>query len=314
MKKAGKVFMIIIICVAVLAVALIGFMKLLSAKTEQENKAAMENLRVTLHEGINDLEYAYGQDCKAEIKEYHERVDSDSFSEYVVYYPADLSQNYPVVVWGNGSGGTYQDYEAALKSLASYGFIVIGNDDELTGSGKTIYEMGLYAEKLNTDPDSIFYGKLNTAKMGVGGHSQGACGAVNAATNYERSTELFSSLFTTSMPKIEMCVDLFDYWAYDLSGVDIPYFMTSGTGDFDNSVAPLSSMEENMRALPEDTVAVMARMTGSDHNIVGIPCGYMNAWFCYTLKDDMAAAKAFVGDDAELLTNNLYQDVQIKAE
>lgn len=310
MKKVGKYLLIVLSCIIILAGIFLAFMKLLAWKVNQENQAALEALRVTLAEGVNDLEYAYGQDGVSPVKEYHEKVDSDAFSEYVIYYPEDLDQRYPVVVWGNGSGGTYRDYEAALKSLASYGFIVIGNDDQLTGSGETIYEMGLYAERLNADPDSMFCGKLDATRMGVGGHSQGACGAVNATTKYSRSAELFSALFTTSMPRPEMCVDQFSYWAYDPSELSIPWFMTSGTGEFDQSVAPLSSLEAAMDTLPEDTPAVVARMTGSDHNIVGIPCGYMNAWFCAMLKDDTTAGTVFT-PGGELEQNTLrWQDVR----
>ena len=81
-----------------------------------------------------------------------------------------------------------------LKSLASYGFVVIGNDSQNNGSGQEIYEMRQYAEKLN------------------------------AATKFECSRELFSSVFPTSMPNIGMCVDRFRYWAYDISLVEIPCF------------------------------------------------------------------------------------------
>lgn len=252
------------------------------------------------------MEYLYGQDLQGQIGEYHEDVDNDVFSEYVVYYPAGLSERYPVVVWGNGTGGTYRDYEAALKSLASYGFVVIGNDSQNNGSGQEIYEMGLYAEKLNSDPDSIFCGRLDTARMGVGGHSQGACGAVNAATKFERSQELFSSVFPTSMPNIGMCVDRFGYWAYDMSLVEMPCFLTSGSGPFDaGSVAPLSSVQENFQNIPEGVPAVMAIMAVADHNIVNKfnACGYMNAWFCWTLKGDEQAAQVFIGQE-ELAHNS----------
>lgn len=39
--------------------------------------------------------------------------------------------------------------------------------------------------------------------------------------------------------------------------------------------------------------------------------GYVTAWFMWHLQGDQNAAKAFVGDDAELPANPLYQDQQI---
>ena len=38
--------------------------------------------------------------------------------------------------------------------------------------------------------------------------------------------------------------------------------------------------------------------------------GYVTAWFMWHLRGDEEAAKAFVGDHAELMGNSLYQDQQ----
>lgn len=39
--------------------------------------------------------------------------------------------------------------------------------------------------------------------------------------------------------------------------------------------------------------------------------GYVTAWFMWQLKSVQNAAKAFVGSDAEIKSNKLYQDVNI---
>lgn len=39
--------------------------------------------------------------------------------------------------------------------------------------------------------------------------------------------------------------------------------------------------------------------------------GYVTVWFMWQLQGDQNAAKAFIGDDAEILKNPLYQDQQI---
>ena len=39
---------------------------------------------------------------------------------------------------------------------------------------------------------------------------------------------------------------------------------------------------------------------------------YMTAWFEYWLKNDQEAGKVFLGEDAELLKNDRWQDVRIK--
>ena len=38
--------------------------------------------------------------------------------------------------------------------------------------------------------------------------------------------------------------------------------------------------------------------------------GYMTAWMLYQLKDDAEAASVFIGEEAEILHNNNWQDVE----
>ena len=55
-----------------------------------------------------------------------------------VYYPEELensNKKYPVVVVLNGTGVLPKKYKALFKHLASWGFIVVGNDDGSTGFG-----------------------------------------------------------------------------------------------------------------------------------------------------------------------------------
>ena len=39
--------------------------------------------------------------------------------------------------------------------------------------------------------------------------------------------------------------------------------------------------------------------------------GYMTAWFMYYLKGDTEAGKAFFGENAEILSNENWQDIKI---
>ena len=115
------------------------------------------------------------------------------------------------------------------------------------------------------------------------------------------------------MAKLEMCEGRFGYWRYQPKLIQIPYFENSGTGDFDQSVAPLESMQQNLNAIPKSVFGIIARRADADHNIVNAyhAYPYMNAWFCWTLKDDMVASKSFIGEDAEILSNANWQDVWV---
>lgn len=57
---------------------------------------------------------------------------------------------------------------------------------------------------------------------------------------------------------------------------------------------------------------LMARRVGADHGkMLYSGNGYANAWFMWHLQGDTDAAKAFTGENPELLTNPLYQDQKI---
>ncbi len=310
LKRIGKICIIAVVCLLVLAVLLVtAFPKVFWAVHNRNSERIQRAPRL---EGQSDLEAAYGEDAHTAVAELHLPQTGRAAEEYVLFYPAEpehSDKTYPVIVWGNGTANTYENYRAALVSLASYGFVVAGCRDSHMGGGETLYRMALDVKDLNTQKDSPLYGKLDTAHIGAAGHSQGACGAVNAATKFAQSKTLFTSLFTTSLPKLAMCADRknmeFAYWKYDPSRISVPYFATSGTRFLDSLwIAPLASMEENFAALPSGIPAYLARQKGANHNIVGEyhGCGYLNAWFCYTLKDDQTAAQVFTGD-AELARN-----------
>ena len=77
------------------------------------------------------------------------------------------------------------------------------------------------------------------------------------------------------------------------------------------SIAPLWSQEENYGLIPADVPKLRARRTGADHaEMLPWPDGYMTAWFCYWLQGDERAGRAFLGPDAEIAKNPLWQDLE----
>ena len=69
-------------------------------------------------------------------------------------------------------------------------------------------------------------------------------------------------------------------------------------------------IKENYDLLPETISKVIARKKNVDHGDSHLQTdGYMTAWFMYWLKNDTEAKKVFFGDNAEILTNKNWQDV-----
>ncbi len=100
---------------------------------------------------------------------------ADSVPGYQLFYPADLSSDgnrHPVVTFGNGSYATYEEYEALLQHLASWGFVVVVADSSVTGDGTEILGAAQYVVDQNTNAESIFHQRIDTDNIASVGHSQ----------------------------------------------------------------------------------------------------------------------------------------------
>ncbi len=154
----------------------------------------------------------------------------------------------------------------------------------------------------------MFYGKVDVDNIGIVGHSQGGVGVFNGIT-----TQSHSGIYKVAAalsPTSETVANNLN-WSYDISAVSIPMLMVTGTAEFEvNSVIPYEELCTMYEKVSGDKV--MARITGAAHEqTLYKATGYVTAWFMWQLQGDEEAANAFVGDEAELLSNDLYQDVQI---
>ena len=247
--------------------------------------------------------------------------------QYKIWYPSALAgeegREWPIVVMANGTGVPASRYAPVLRHLASWGFVVIGNEMQNSWSGgASAGALDLLAE-LNEDPSSLFYHKLDLDNVGSAGHSQGAIGAINAVTA-QPNGDSYKALYLASTPSSLYASTL--EWTYDPALIDVPCFMTAGTGLLDAgeagspevaeeaqevSISPLWSQEENYGLIPDSVPKLRARRTGADHaEMLPWPDGYMTAWFMYWLQGDEAAGRAFFGPDAEIVHNPLWQDIE----
>ncbi len=234
------------------------------------------------------------------------------WGEFRAYYPAALEQGegkYPVVVFVNGTGVKASKYKALFRHLASWGFIVLGNEDPSTCTGASADATLTWLLEGNDNPDSVFYQKVDVGRIGISGHSQGGAGVFNAVTANEHSA-LYQAAAALSPTNEETAAAL--NMTYDLAKLDIPTLMLAGTeGEFETElVIPPAQMEKMYGRM--DVPKAMARRRGSEHGgMLYQADGYVTAWFMWRLQGDGEAAKAFTGDSPELADNPLYQDVRI---
>ncbi|WP_231584318.1 NINE protein [Paenibacillus dauci] len=262
------------------------------------------------------LEKKYTQ--LGEYKVHFVEFDSQEklYAQYKVWYPSVLKQSnsvkLPIVIIANGTGVPFSKFSPIFEHLASWGFVVVGNDDDASWTGLSSSKSLTFILRLNEDSKSLFYHKLDVKNIGISGHSQGGVGAINATTAFPNSNR-YTSIYTASATSLELANAL--KWKYDVTKVNIPYFMVAGTGDIDGkTITPLASLNKNFDRLNKKVPAVMARRKKADHGeMLTYADGYMTAWFRYTLMNDKEASIVFSGQHAEIAENSTnWQDVRIQ--
>lgn len=89
--------------------------------------------------------------------------------------------------------------------------------------------------------------------------------------------------------------------------------LIAGTGKVDQElVIPYDELVKLYEQMEQSPLKVMARRTGYDHGeMLYVGDGYVTAWLMCHLQNDQEAAQAFIGKDAELLQNSLWQDQKL---
>lgn len=305
MKKMLRIIGIIILIPVVLIIGLLAIVSFVPAVPNNYTKEV---------ETGGDIEAKYLAMGKYKVKSTKSKATELTKYNYV-YYPEELessNKKYSVVVVLNGTGILPKKYKALFKHLASWGFIVVGNDDGSTGFGKSADETIEYIKKANDDKDSILYNKIDLDNIGITGHSQGGAGVFTAITIMEHKDDYKTAVALS--PTHEETALAFG-WNYNLTKVSIPTLIVAGTqGDFETQmVIPIEKMIDMYNKIP--TSKVMMRRIGAEHGQMQYSSdGYVTAWFMWQLQGDEEAGKAFIGDNPEINNNKLYQDIKINIQ
>lgn len=238
--------------------------------------------------------------------------EAKPINKYTIYYPSELKssdKSYPMVLIVNGTGGKATKYEPMLRQLASWGFIVVGTQDKGTGTGESSIITLNYMLSENANANSIFYGKIDIDNIGISGFSQGGAGTIRAITMFDES-HYFKTAVPLS-PVSEKTAAETTHYPYDSSKINCPILMLAGTsGEFETKIViPIGEMNKMYEKI--SSPKVMARRIGMTHDDMLYKAqGYVTAWFMWQLQGDEIAREAFVGENAEILTNELYQDIK----
>ena len=252
----------------------------------------------------------YTYPCPVEQK-YHEngpyQVTVHSIDGIHVFLPDTVHKApLPTVVMVNGTGLKALHYRPVFEHLASWGFIVIGNDDSNAWNGRSALVSLDKALFQNSTEGSSLYQRIDLDRIGVVGHSQGAMGAINAATEDDR----FKVLYAASCPQKSLAKKL--GWSYSMKTISIPTMLVAGTGRIDRRISPLDSLLLLAEELPNTTPMLLGRLKGVEHRyVLHEGDAYMTAWLRQFLTDDADAAAALTSDNPEILNNPRWQDVNM---
>ncbi|MBS1363607.1 MAG: alpha/beta hydrolase [Bacilli bacterium] len=265
------------------------------------------------------------------IAEYN---SNNSYKKYEVWYPTEMNSNsnkYPLVIMANGTGVKASQYKEVFKHLASWGFIVAGNEDDNSRSGDSSSKTLDYLLQLNEDSNSVFYQKIDTDNIGIAGHSQGGVGAMNAVTEQANGIKYKAiwTASTTSRCHADNLNKKDGGWTCYPNKINIPIMMVAGTGATDagnldhytetvgkdevQGICPKWWLEECFNEVINAPTKIIAREKDKDHgDMLRYADGYMTAWFMYHLKGQ-TSADFFAGETSELMSNKNWQDVKVNS-
>lgn len=216
-----KVLKIVGIILLVVIIGIIVLLKYLGSRP-----AAPADYQQRIETG-GELEAKYMANGSFEVSVYEEPV-LQVFKKYVIYYPAELEtsdKQYPVIVICNGSGTPISKYPAVPKHYASWGFIVIGTEEENAWNGFGAEMSVRHLQRLNDNEQieegkaNIFYQKVDLSNVGIVGHSQGGVGVLNAITA-QAHKNVYKAAVSLSPTNKELAHAL--EWDYDATLVDVP--------------------------------------------------------------------------------------------
>ncbi len=243
----------------------------------------------------------------------------DNDFTYKVWYPKDIKKmsKRPVILYCNGTGSNYEKENRTSEILtiaASYGYICLCNTDTNTGTGASMDAGMTRLIKYNKTKGSRLYNKVNTSKVGLAGHSQGATCTVNLSDPAQyANSKCYKAIYAASLPTNALADSPLQECPYDSTKVKIPTCLVAGTGFTDSKfICPMdTSLKPNFANIDSDVY--MARKKDVEHaGSFEQMFPYMLAWFDYQFFADEFAAKAFTGKKPELKVNSEWQDFKVK--
>lgn len=222
-----------------------------------------------------------------------------------IYRPRTLGQNgvrHPVILWGNGTGGSPTTYNALLTHWASHGFVVAAAETSDAGSGQEMLACLSYLQTEAGKSSGTYVGKLNLGRVGTSGHSQGGGGSIMAGRD---------SRIKATAPMQPYVLGL-GHVSSSQGQQNGPMFQMSGS--LDTLAIPYLNQQVVYNNINKPIF--WGTLRGASHFVpVGDAGGFRGpstAWFRYQLMNDNAAKNQFVGTLCGLCTSISWTNISRK--
>ncbi|MFN3581425.1 MAG: alpha/beta hydrolase family protein [Pseudomonas sp.] len=221
-----------------------------------------------------------------------------------IYRPRTLGANgvkHPIIIWGNGTGGSPTTYRGLLNHWASHGFVVAAARTSDAGSGQEMIACLDYLVEQNGRATGTYAGQLNVNRVGASGHSQGGGGTIMAGRD---------SRITVTAPFQPYVLGL-GHVSSSQSQQHGPMFLMTGSSD------TLAGPTLNGRPVfrNANVPVFWGNLRGAGHFVpvgdAGDYRGPSTAWYRFHLMGDQNAESTFYGSNC-LLCNDSNWEVQKK--
>jgi hypothetical protein len=211
-------------------------------------------------------------------------------STCTIFRPTTLGQGgvtHPVILWGNGTFSSPSNYAAFLTHLASHGFIVAAANTSNAGNGSQMLACLAFLTTQNSTSGSVFFQRVDLARVGASGHSQGGAGTIMAGRDARvRATAPLE-------PYILPIPGGGTFSSASIGQQRGPMFLLSGSND----TVAVPSRHQQPVFNGANVSVVWGTLAGASH---GVPSGNaggfrgpVTAWFRARLMDDASAARLF---------------------
>ena len=272
-----------------------------------------------LEDNEGDLEKVYSK-----MGEYRPNKESIKFDEnkkynYMIFYPKDESNSnedikYPVIIFLNNLDRTYEINEPIFNHLASYGFVIITDDNKNSTNGESIKQIIDNINDLNNNQSFILYNKFDINNIGISCHDQSVISLLKITEDVNLRDKIKSVFCAAPLPQNDIILKKYYYFYKNMTFKNIFFISPLNDPVFTDNKYYKDIIMVIPRNINYNKILIAQRNHTTRDNILWKSDAYHTAWFLSTLKNNETANTIFE-DNGEIFSNaKVWSKVTIRSE